>query len=224
MRDARSSTHLLLVTGLLLTGAAFAADAPLVEAQPHQHLDSRHGHNRSYIDHGVVVNQTPRDAVVVRKGSTRYWFDRGVWYRPTGDRYSVVAAPIGVFVRVLPSSYTTLRIRGLPYYYANDTYYLWREDNQAYEVVETPPGADAATVDAPTPPGGDGLFVYPNNAQTQEQQARDRYQCHLWSTQQTGFDPSADSANVSPQQTREKRADYLRAMSACLTGRGYTVR
>ncbi len=35
-----------------------------------------------------------------------------------------------------------------------------------------------------------GLFIYPTKGQTQEQQNRDRYECHAWAAQQTGFDPS----------------------------------
>lgn len=34
------------------------------------------------------------------------------------------------------------------------------------------------------------LFIYPTKGQTAEQQSRDRYECHSWAVQQTGFDPS----------------------------------
>ena len=33
-------------------------------------------------------------------------------------------------------------------------------------------------------------MVYPANGQTPEQQERDRYECHVWAVQQSGFDPS----------------------------------
>ncbi|GAC1669962.1 MAG: hypothetical protein NVS9B2_15450 [Steroidobacteraceae bacterium] len=42
-------------------------------------------------------------------------------------------------------------------------------------------------VAAPPPPR---LFVYPAGGQSAEQTDRDRYECHVWATQQTGFDPS----------------------------------
>ena len=35
------------------------------------------------------------------------------------------------------------------------------------------------------------IFVYPNNGQNAEQQSRDRYDCHVWAANQSGFDPSA---------------------------------
>jgi hypothetical protein len=34
-------------------------------------------------------------------------------------------------------------------------------------------------------------FIYPDRGQTRDQQARDRWECHSWAVQQTGFDPSA---------------------------------
>ena len=134
------------------------------------------------------------------------------------------------------------------------------------------------------------MFIYPGKGQDQAQQDKDRYECHSWAVQQTGFDPSKpQSANSHSAQQRppspppvlqgaargaalgavggaitgnagkgaaagaamggvvggfrrrdEKmrqadiRADaeaasspgrpaYMRAMSACLQGRGYTV-
>lgn len=38
------------------------------------------------------------------------------------------------------------------------------------------------------------LYIYPNNSQDPELQRRDRYECHVWSAQQTGFDPSTYQA------------------------------
>jgi len=134
------------------------------------------------------------------------------------------------------------------------------------------------------------MFIYPAKGQDQAQQDRDRYECHSWAVQQTGFDPSRpQSANSQSAQQRQPspppvlqgaargaalgavggaitgnagkgaaagaamggmvggfrrrderirqadaRADaqaasnpgrpaYMRAMSACLQGRGYTV-
>jgi hypothetical protein len=143
------------------------------------------------------------------------------------------------------------------------------------------------------------VYFYPAQGQSEEQQDRDRYDCHVWAAKQTGFDPSqlvapreqraavvparapgetigaaaivgavlgaalagpgnvgkgvvvgamagtvAGSAAVASEQAEadainaaaERRpargggryereaADYRRAMSACLTGRGYSVR
>jgi hypothetical protein len=126
---------------------------------------------------------------------------------------------------VLPPYYTTVWVAGVPYYYANDTYYAWRESSAQYEVV-TPPDESAASTDAPPPPpsqNGD-VFVYPKNGQSDEQQARDKYECHKWAQGESGFDPTQPNGGVSPDQTNSSRASYQRAMGACLEGRGYSVK
>ncbi len=143
---------------------------------------------------------------------------------------------------------------------------------------------------APTASAQTDMFIYPAKGQNQAQQDKDRYECHSWAVQQTGFDPSRPpSTNSQSAQQRQPspppvlqgaargaalgavggaitgntgkgaaagaamggmvggfrrrderirqadaRADaqaasnparpaYMRAMSACLQGRGYTV-
>ncbi len=44
---------------------------------------------------------------------------------------------------------------------------------------------------APPPPPPSQVYAYPQRGQTPDQQDRDRYECSVWATQQTGFDPSA---------------------------------
>jgi YMGG-like Gly-zipper len=41
-------------------------------------------------------------------------------------------------------------------------------------------------------------FVYPQRGQSQQQQDADRGQCHVWATQQTGFDPARARAGTAP--------------------------
>ncbi len=49
------------------------------------------------------------------------------------------------------------------------------------------------------------LMVYPAQGQTPEQLERDRYACHVWAVQQTGFDPSRPGVGervvVEPAET-----------------------
>jgi hypothetical protein len=58
--------------------------------------------------------------------------------------------------------------------------------------VAQPPVRTVAMPQAPMP----RLFVYPANGQSVEQLERDRYECHTWSVQQTGFDPSRNDAQA----------------------------
>jgi Glycine zipper len=41
------------------------------------------------------------------------------------------------------------------------------------------------------------IYAYPAKGQSQTQQDRDRYECHSWAAQQTGFDPSKSQAPAS---------------------------
>jgi hypothetical protein len=68
------------------------------------------------------------------------------------------------------------------------------------------------------------LFVYPRKGQSAEQQAKDRYECHLWVVGQIGWDPTQPKGVLSEAQMSQKRADYKRAMGACLDAHDYTVK
>ena len=138
-------------------------------------------------------------------------------YRPAGAGFRHRCAPVGLFLPFLPPYYATVWVGGRPYYYANEIYYAHRGDG--YVVVE-PPQGDVSQA----PPPADQLFIYPRQNQSEEQQTEDRYECHRWAVSQTGFDPTQSSGAVPADQSGQKRADYQRAMSACLDGRGYTVK
>ncbi len=224
----RLTARFLLAT-LVAAGLATPAFAdPRDGVERREHVDGRHEHNRSYADRGVVVTAMPRDAMPVRYGGSRFWYHGGVWYRPEGPGFVVIAPPVGVVVDVLPPYYTAVAAGGVQYYYANDTYYLFNASARGFQVVEPPPGIDtdsAAAATASAAPGGqDAAFVYPRNGQSPEQQATDKYECHRWAVDQTGFDPSREGGGVAPELAGDKRIDYGRASAACLEARGYSVR
>jgi hypothetical protein len=189
------------------------------------HMDARFGHNHYYPPRGVYYRELPRDRVIVTGPRGRYWYSGGAWYSYGPRGYVVVGAPVGVFVPVLPPYYTTVWVGGMPYYYANDSYYVWRESSSQYEVVD-PPDENAASTQPPPPgPSQNGdLFIYPKNGQSEEDQSRDKYECHKWAQSESGFDPTQPNGGVSPADAGGKRASYQRAMTACLEGRGYTVK
>jgi hypothetical protein len=225
---------LALLTGLLLFGLAQSAqarergsggdreihgDRGPGDRGPRQgeFRDSRYHHDRTYPARGYVTGALPRDHRVVVHGRSRFYFSGGVWYRPQGARFVVVAPPFGLFVPFLPPYYATIWVGGIPYYYANDVYYAHR--GNGYVVVE-PPKSEVSE----TPPPADQMFIYPRLGQSSKQQADDRYECHRWAVGQTGFDPIQQPGGIPEGQKAEKRADYQRALSACLDGRGYTVK
>lgn len=190
----------------------------------HEHFDSRYNHNRAYPTRGAYVRELPRERVIVYDRMRRpYYRYNGAWYAPRRSGFVVVGPPVGVFVNVLPPFYTTVWFGGVPYYYADDTYYLWRDREREYEVVDPPQGAASTASTIPAEQDSD-VFVYPKNGQSSEQTARDRYECHRWAVNETGFDPTQSGGNVPEEQRAAKRADYRRAEGACLEGRGYTVK
>ena len=214
----------IVALALALTATAVRADERHGGARA-EHFDARHGHNHYYPDHGGFAREVPGRPFIVNHPGGRFYYSGGVWYAPRGPSFVVVTAPIGVFVPVLPQFYNTVWVGGLPYYYANDTYYVWRDGESGYEVVE-PPNDQAVSTEPPpsaAPPGED-LYIYPQNAQPADQQANDKYECHKWASTQTGFDPTQPAGGVPPEQAALKRTDYQRAMRACLEGRGYSVR
>jgi len=76
-----------------------------------------------------------------------------------------------------------------------------------------------------TPSSTERIFVYPRQGQSEELQAKDRYECHSWAVSQTHYDPTQPSAGDMPEaQRNQMRADYQRAQGACLDGRGYTMK
>jgi hypothetical protein len=125
---------------------------------------------------------------------------------------------------VLPLAYATYWYSGIPYYYANDVYYTYNPDYEGYVATDPPPVADsgaaptAGAAPAGAPPSGDGgaaamgqIFMYPKNGQSAEQQATDKAECQQWAQQQAG-------------QVAQNGSDYMRAMTACVEGRGYSAR
>jgi hypothetical protein len=157
-----------------------------------------------------------------------YVFARGTWYRQHHDRWLVVAAPIGVVIPFLPPFATFTWIGGAPYYYANNVFYS--RCAEGYTVVQAPQvqtQIPVSTVTAQAPPEvvelGQAptmtltqapepqLFVYPRLGQSADQQDRDRAECGEWAAAQTGVTSLQDS-------------NTLRAMSACMDGRGYTIK
>jgi hypothetical protein len=201
-------------------------------------LDNRYYHNHYYWPHGYVVNAVPHAAVAVHFGGGPWYFHEGIWYRPYGGHFVVAAPPIGVVVPVLPPFYTTLWVHGAPYYYANDVYYTWNPDAHGYAVTNAPPENDVTMNQppnaadpppnspdpSPNPPSNSDLFIYPKNGQSEQQQSTDRYECHSWANSQTHYDPTRPNGGVSANEAGSKRSDYFRAMTACLEGRGYTVK
>lgn len=47
------------------------------------------------------------------------------------------------------------------------------------------------------------LMIYPMKGQSNEQLSKDRYECHMWAVQQSGFDPTNAQATQQAQQPQQ---------------------
>jgi hypothetical protein len=124
---------------------------------------------------------------------------------------------LGVYVASLPYYYSTYWWGGVPYYYANNVYYRYDDYVGQYEKVAPP----SALHNQDTTPAAESteLFAYPKNGQSNQQQARDKDECKNWASAQNGLE---SAANAQPDAA--VLAGYLRAQTACLEGRGYSVK
>ncbi|MGY4531704.1 hypothetical protein ACVW0Y_000814 [Pseudomonas sp. TE3786] len=165
---------------------------------------------------GYRVDTIPQGRWRVPHGGIDYYYADGYWYRPYGPSYVVVTPPYGVRVRTLPSYAEQLWIGSSLYFIAAGTYYLYQADRQEY-VVTNPP--TQVTSNNGWQGNGYDVVAYPARGQSEAQVAQDRYDCHRWAVNQSGFDPSqasyAPAANVADI--------YRRSLGACMAGRGYSV-
>ena len=226
------TSKIIALAGLTLTliaNAAWAEEGPAhrgPEPRPIRgefRLDEKFHHDHYYPNHGMAVAALPRGAVHVEHGGARYYFHGGVWYRPVGSRFVVIAPPFGIVVPILPIDYVTLQIGGRPYFYANGTYYV-TTPGAGYTVVEPPPNAELAQgvppppaspiPSAPPPPSASepaaSPITYPRNGQSAAQNGKDIQECNQWANTQPS---AAGNAGV-----------FQRAFAACMDARGYTVR
>ncbi|MEM7705949.1 MAG: DUF6515 family protein [Pseudomonadota bacterium] len=162
---------------------------------------------------GVRLATLPLRHSRVVIGSTVYYYADGVYLVQRGGGYVVVGAPIGARIVGLPYGFRSFWIGPRRYFYVNSTYYVYAPGSRDYVVVAAPSGAEQAVANiAPEP------VVYPAGGQSVEQIDQDRYECHRWAMGESDFDPTRSQQDAGADQDR-----YNRALSACLTGRGYTV-
>ncbi|WP_349972800.1 DUF6515 family protein [Pseudomonas caspiana] len=168
---------------------------------------------------GHVTDRVPGSYSRVPYRGLDYYYSDGYWYRPQGPRYVIVTPPYGVRVRSLPAYSQEVWIGSSLFFLAAGTYYTYQNDTQDY-VVAYPPQNVEPVYTPPMPASSPyDPIAYPNNGQSAEQVAQDKYDCYRWSVEQSSFDPAEPNANNAPAMIQV----YRRSMVACLMGRGYTI-
>jgi len=167
---------------------------------------------------GYRIHRIPHHYIRIYVSNLPFFYFGGIYYRELDDGYIVVDAPIGAVVTELPLGYIAFNNGFDTYFYVNSTYYRWSDSETAFVVVAKPNGADEAVEEATR----ERIFAYPNAGQSEEQQAKDRYECHQWAVSETNVDPTLEDENE--ELALEDVTNYRRALSACLEGRDYSVK
>lgn len=76
---------------------------------------------------------------------TRYVVSGGRWYQQRGSELMPVDPPAGALVEDLPEGYTMRWVSGVPYFYADGFYYVWRERARRYEILQSAPTEERST-------------------------------------------------------------------------------
>jgi hypothetical protein len=225
-----------LVAGLLLNAAAFAQSHGGSAGGGHASGFSGGGHANYGGYHGGAYGWHGGYGGYGWHGGYGYGWRGGYyggWRGYGGWGWGWGGLGYGLFFASLPLYYSTYWWGGVPYYYANDNYYIYNRSVGQYETVQPP--AEIASQAGAGAAANSTVFAYPKNGQTAEQQSKDTFECHQWAAGQTGFDPTlagsapaatpGAGANSAPPLAASpgKQQDYMRAQAACLEGRGYSV-
>ena len=68
-----------------------------------------------YPKHGTVVTTVHKPTLMVHKG-VKFHFASGIWYKNSGKKFIVCAAPRGIVLRKLPRGHKIIRVKGRKYY------------------------------------------------------------------------------------------------------------
>jgi len=86
---------------------------------------------------GSIIATLPKKHVSA--GPDRYYSD-GIFYQNSPNGYIVIAAPIGVRVKHIPSNHRVIFYQHRNYFNARGTWYIFDSHIQRYQVVKQPKG------------------------------------------------------------------------------------
>ena len=205
----------------------YIAEVPRL-GPPRWHFPNGYRFNRAYPAPGLIFPSLGPGHLALGFGGARWFFDRGVWYRPGSAGYIVAIPPYGVLTPVLPPTYASIDYGGVPYYYDNGVYYT-EQPGQGYLVTPPPGGlppiaanSDGSAAAHASPSPLHELQVSGLSNQSSVQYFSDRADCSRWASEQSGFDPIRNPAN--DEQTVQRAQSYRDAEMSCLRARSYEVR
>ncbi|UCC24235.1 MAG: hypothetical protein JSU98_10895 [Gemmatimonadales bacterium] len=92
-----------------------------------------------FIAIGTAIDVLPHGFVTITVAGSRYYYHRGVFYRPHRGGFLVVPAPYGAVVEVLPAGYVMILVQRDPYAYYRGFFYAPQAER--WIVVRPPIGA-----------------------------------------------------------------------------------
>lgn len=106
----------------------------------HKHTaisQAQHKHKHVAAQQTAQIVQPYGRAISHRSG--HYFYNHGNFYRHNAGRYTMVPAPLGIRVSVLPPNPWRVVIRGQHFFYSNGAFFSHR--NNCYQVTSAPVGA-----------------------------------------------------------------------------------
>ncbi len=91
------------------------------------------------------IYRLPSSYIRLSFGGYPYYFSDGLFYASYGDYYGLIAPPFGLTLGILPRGYIGFNFGGLPYYYHSGVFYRPTDDNK-YQVVQAPVGAEVSAL------------------------------------------------------------------------------
>jgi hypothetical protein len=184
----------------------------------YRHYDyGGHGASRYNYNFGHRKSFLPAGFLALTFAGLNYYYNSGLFYQRVGHEYAVIRPPLGVGISILPAGYRTIYRDRNRFYTANGIFYSWDENRRNYIVVNNP---DTLALSTSASKNISEQYVYPVLGQNDMQTSKDRYECYLWATDQTGVEP----AQIANQQNLNDLENYQRANGACLEARGYSVK
>ncbi|RKE03949.1 DUF6515 family protein [Marinifilum flexuosum] len=126
----------LLVAVFLLSGGMLISDK--VQAKrAYKKLVVKHKRYKRYPakgTHVLYVNSAKR----IKHSKGVFYHANGIYYKKSTRGYKIVAAPVGIRVKVLPAKHVRIVLNGRNYFYHYGTYYIAL--GKRYEIVTPPVG------------------------------------------------------------------------------------
>jgi len=106
-----------------------------------------HHHYRHLPKRGAVITKLPSGIIIISHKGKRIHYHNGVFYKAKGAAsFSVVSAPIGLRLKVLPTGHKEIVYGKRHYFYHYGTFYKHSKAKDDYEVIEAPLGADVDAI------------------------------------------------------------------------------